>query len=66
LNVPVVAIFGPTDPARNGPFGTRNVVLRDAASVTSYSHRSAADAGLARIGVDKVLGAALGLLGSGA
>ena len=24
LGVPVVAIFGPTDPARNGPFGTRS------------------------------------------
>ena len=28
LGVPVVAIFGPTDPARNGPFGTRSIVLR--------------------------------------
>ena len=28
LGVPVVGIFGPTDPARNGPFGTRSIVLR--------------------------------------
>src|SRR5207237_5138459 len=28
LRIPVVAIFGPTDPARNGPFGTRSIVLR--------------------------------------
>jgi len=28
LKIPVVAIFGPTDPARNGPFGTRSIVLR--------------------------------------
>ena len=26
LHIPVVAIFGPTDPARNGPFGTRSIV----------------------------------------
>jgi heptosyltransferase-1 len=25
LNVPVVGIFGPTDPARNGPYGTRSI-----------------------------------------
>ncbi len=28
LSIPVVGIFGPTNPARNGPFGTRNIVLR--------------------------------------
>ena len=26
LGIPVVAIFGPTNPARNGPFGTRSIV----------------------------------------
>ncbi len=38
LGVPVVGIFGPTNPARNGPFGTRNIVLRSSSSITSYSH----------------------------
>ena len=28
LNVPVVAIFGPTDPGRTGPYGKGNIVVR--------------------------------------
>jgi heptosyltransferase-1 len=28
MGVPVVAIYGPTDPARNGPFDSRDVVVR--------------------------------------
>lgn len=27
LNTPVIALFGPTDPKRNGPYGTRHTVL---------------------------------------
>lgn len=37
LNKPGVAIFGPTDPARNGPYGGSLQVLRDASAVTDYS-----------------------------
>ena len=60
LAVPLVALFGPTDPQRNGPWGPgRSRVLRHASSITSYSHASTADAGLAQIGVDEVLAAAL-------
>jgi lipopolysaccharide heptosyltransferase I len=62
LQVPVVAIFGPTDPARNGPFGTASKVLRSALSTTSYSHRRERDAGLLEIQVDEVLAAARDLL----
>jgi heptosyltransferase I len=41
LKIPVVAIFGPTNPARNGPFGTRSIVLRSASSMTDHTrHRS--------------------------
>jgi heptosyltransferase-1 len=58
LRVPVVAIFGPTDPARNGPYGTRSVVLRSAESVTSHARRAAADEGLLAIGSDEVMAAA--------
>ena len=36
LNKPGVAIFGPTDPARNGPYGTSMRVLRSAAAATTY------------------------------
>ena len=64
LSVPVVAIFGPTDPARNGPFATRNIVLRNPASSTSYSHHSNADEGLLQISVQEVLAAAQQLIGS--
>jgi lipopolysaccharide heptosyltransferase I len=64
LQVPVVAIFGPTDPARNGPYGTKNVVLRNPASPTSLSHTSAPDPGLLQITADEVISAARRLLGS--
>src|SRR5262249_21263555 len=46
LRIPVVAIFGPTDPARNGPYGTPSVVLRSAESQSSLSHTSTVDPGL--------------------
>jgi heptosyltransferase-1 len=62
LAVPLVALFGPTDPARNGPWGPgQSVVLRDAASVTSYQHVDAVDAGLVRISVEQVVEAVRGL-----
>ena len=63
LHVPVVAIFGPTDPARNGPYGTRSVVLRHPSSRTSLSHTSAADPGLLQITSEEVVAAARRLLG---
>lgn len=63
LNVPVVAVFGPTDPARNGPFGNRSRVLRSASSVTSLSHRPQPDPGLLEIRVEQVVAAARQLLG---
>src|SRR5258708_12451740 len=37
LKIPGVAIFGPTNPARNGPFGTRSIVLRSASSMTGHT-----------------------------
>ncbi len=63
LRVPVVAIFGPTDPARNGPYGTRSFVLRSAESVTSHARRAEADEGMLAIGSEAVMAAARGLLG---
>jgi heptosyltransferase I len=62
MQVPIVAIFGPTDPARNGPYGTRSVVLRSPASTTSHSRRSQPDEGLMEIEVLEVIAAAYGLL----
>jgi len=62
LQIPVVAIFGPTDPARNGPYGTRSIVLRNPASPTTHARRAQPDQGLLEIGVDSVVGAARTLL----
>jgi len=64
LERPVVGIFGPTDPARNGPYGTQSVVLRNPASKTSLSHTSAPDPGLLAISADEVISAARKLLRS--
>jgi heptosyltransferase I len=58
LRIPVVAIFGPTDPARNGPYSTNSIVLRHPASKTSLSHTSTAESGLLNISADEVISAA--------
>jgi heptosyltransferase I len=62
LQIPVVAIFGPTDPARNGPFHTRSVVLRNAKSPTSLTHHDELDPGIAEITTDEVVASASQLL----
>jgi lipopolysaccharide heptosyltransferase I len=62
LRVPVVAIFGPTDPARNGPYGTRSIVLRRPESQTSLSHTAATDPRLLNVTVIEVLKSAEDLL----
>ena len=64
LGVPVVAIFGPTNPARNGPFGTRSLVLRSPISPTTHSRRAQPDPGMLEISVDEVVAAARKLLRS--
>ncbi len=63
LNTPSVALFGPTDPARNGPYGRRAIVVRSPQSVTTYKRSNEAEGGLASIRVDDVLAAASQLLG---
>jgi heptosyltransferase-1 len=62
LGIPTIALFGPTDPARNGPFYKTTRVLRNAASSTSYSHSQQTDAGLPLITAEEVLAAAHELL----
>lgn len=62
MQVPVVAVFGPTNPLRNGPFGTRSIVLRSPSSKTSHARRVEPDAGLLEITPSAVLHAAQALL----
>src|SRR5215469_4186146 len=56
LDVPLVALYGPTDPARNGPWGPGPMrVMRGVGSVTSHKRVAEIDAGLARNTVDEVM-----------
>jgi heptosyltransferase-1 len=64
LKIPVVAIFGPTNPARNGPFGTRSIVLRSASSMTDHTRRREPEQGLLEITVSEVVAATRKLLQS--
>ena len=49
LDKPGVAIFGPTDPARNGPYGGSLKVLRAAGAATSYQRGTEIDASMSSI-----------------
>jgi heptosyltransferase-1 len=62
LKIPVVAIFGPTNPARNGPFGTRSIVLRSASSMTDHTRHHEPEQGLLEISAGEVVAAARKLL----
>jgi heptosyltransferase I len=62
LKIPVVAVFGPTNPARNGPFGTRSIVLRSASSLTDHTRHGEPEQGLLEITVDEVVAASRKLL----
>jgi heptosyltransferase-1 len=62
LERPVVALFGPTDPARNGPYGTAARVLRHPSSRRDHSRHAQTEEGLMQIGVDEVVAAAFDLL----
>src|SRR6202140_1824804 len=64
LKIPVVAIFGPTNPARNGPFGTRSIVLRSARSMTDHTRHRQPEQGLLEITVGEVVAASRKLLQS--
>jgi heptosyltransferase I len=61
-NIPVVGIYGPTNPARNGPYGTRAVVLRHPASKRDHTRRSEPETGLLTITVEDVVEAARAML----
>ncbi len=62
LGRPVVGIYGPTDPARNGPFGTQFKVLRSTQSRRNHTRYQTPEAGLLTIQPEDVLRAAWALL----
>ncbi len=65
LERPVVGLYGPTDPARNGPYGTAARVLRHSSSRSDHTRHHKTEAGLMQITTDEVVAAALELLGGG-
>jgi heptosyltransferase-1 len=65
LNKPGVAIFGPTAPARNGPYGCTFIALRDERATTSYQRASTISAAMSSVTADQVcdaLGERLGII----
>ena len=62
LGKPVVGIYGPTDPQRNGPYGTRFRVLRNPESRQDHSRRAQPEAGLLTISPREVIAAAAELM----
>jgi heptosyltransferase-1 len=62
LGRPVVGVYGPTDPSRNGPFGTRFIVLRSSESRRDHTRRAEPESGLLTIQPSDVLRAADALL----
>jgi lipopolysaccharide heptosyltransferase I len=61
LGTCTVAIFGPTDPVRNGPYRRSGVVLRWEGATTSYKRVDTADESLLHISVYQVMNALRGL-----
>lgn len=62
LGTPVVALFGPTDPARNGPYrpaceSSKDIVLRSGDAVTTYKRRDQPDPSLLELDVATVFDA---------
>jgi heptosyltransferase I len=62
LGKPVVGIYGPTDPKRNGPFGVPFRVLRHPESKRDHTRHSEPEAGLLTITPEQVFAAARELL----
>ncbi len=62
LGKPVVGIYGPTDPKRNGPYGSRLRVLRNPESRTDHSRMQRTEAGLLTITPESVIEAAAAVL----
>jgi len=63
LGKPGVAIYGPTDPTRNGPYGGSMRVLRSEGTVTTYKRGESIDPSMARIGPEEVFETLRSVLG---
>ena len=64
LGAPAVALFGPTDPARNGPHPPHQIVLRSPKARTTYGRSDVTDASLLDLSVDDVFRAVTQRLGT--
>ena len=64
LGTPVVALFGPTDPARNGPYPPQEIVLRSVNAKTTYQRAETTDPSLLDLSVDEVFRAVKQSLGA--
>jgi heptosyltransferase I len=69
LGTPVVGLYGPTDPARNGPYGTQGqthgIVIRNPSkSETTYRRGASYSSPMLSITVDQVADAIVRLIGS--
>ena len=57
LSKPGIALYGPTDPGRHGPYGGTFKVLRSPTAVTNYKRTAEPDASMRAITPDQVFGA---------
>jgi heptosyltransferase I len=64
LGTRAVALFGPTDPARNGPYPPKQIVLRSAKARTTYGRSNVTDASLLNLSVQEVFDAVVRRLGA--
>ena len=63
LGKPGIAIFGPTDPARNGPYGDSIRTLRSPEAATTYQRGAAIDESMRAVSPDAVFAALKTVLG---
>ena len=57
LGTRAVGLYGPTDPRRNGPYLTNDIVLRSPSAITDHRRGSAPDPSILEISVDDVMNA---------
>jgi heptosyltransferase I len=63
LGKPGVALYGPTNPERNGPYGDSLRVLRAAGAITTYQRHHSIDESMIRLAPEQVFAALRSVLG---